>query len=35
VTVLNADNAGVSQGRVDVLDALRIVRNAAGLEANP
>jgi hypothetical protein len=32
---LNADNAGVSQGRVNLLDALRIVRKAIGLEPNP
>jgi hypothetical protein len=32
VTALNAVNAVVSQGRVD---ALLIVRKAAGLEANP
>jgi hypothetical protein len=28
-------NAGVSQARVDVLDALRIIRKVIGLEPNP
>jgi hypothetical protein len=35
VTALNAVNSGASQGRADVLDALRTVRKVAGLEPNP
>ena len=34
-TRLNVEQTGSSYGKVDLLDALRIARKAAGLEANP
>jgi hypothetical protein len=32
---LDAEKTGVSAGRVEILDAIRIARKAAGLDANP